>query len=141
MANAASPPAVVAARSQLLGFRSGEDMLAAEIKLVVVCRGHGRSDCAQQRRAAQKAPDTLSVAWLRGVFRRDARASPAAFRDYVSCLDDVYADARPSGVPPPVHERSHENARLAHAPVPWQVVGSLQRLFHESILSIPSLPH
>ena len=70
-----------------------------------------------------------------------AGASSAAFRDYVSCLDDVYADARPSGVPPPVHERSHEDARLTHAPVPWQVVGSLQRLFHESILSIPSLPH
>ena len=43
------------------------------------------------------ATDTLSVAWLRGVFRHDARASQAAFRDYVSCLDDVYADERASG--------------------------------------------
>ena len=35
--------AVVAARSQLLGFGSREDMLAAKTKLVVVCAGHGRS--------------------------------------------------------------------------------------------------
>ena len=62
------------------------------------------------------------MAWLRGVFRRDARASPAAFRDYVSCLDDVYADARPSGVPPPVHECSHENARLRLLRIAWQVL-------------------
>ena len=41
----------------------------------------------------------------------------------------------PPHVPPPVHERSHENARLPHAPVPLQVMGALQRLFHESIPS------
>ena len=58
---------------------------------------------------AQIATDTLSVAWLRGVFRHDARASQAAFRDYVSCPDDVYADEGPSGVPPPVHESSHRD--------------------------------
>ena len=31
--------------------------------------------------------------------------------------------------------------RLPHSAVPWQVVASLQRLSHESILSIPSLSH
>ena len=40
---------VVAARSQLLGFRSGEDMLAAEIKLVVVCGRDDWSLCCAQR--------------------------------------------------------------------------------------------
>ena len=60
--------------------------------------------------AAQLATDTLSVAWLRGVFRHDARASQAAFRDYVSCLDDVYADERASGVPA-VATRARELSR------------------------------
>ena len=67
------------------------------------------------------ATDTLSVAWLRGVFRHDARASQAAFRDYVSCLDDVYADERASGVPPPVHESSH--GKCSHTPAPHRLSG------------------
>ena len=50
--------------------------------------------------------------WLRGGFGRGAGASSTGFRDQMEHLDDVYADERPSGVPPPVHERSHENARL-----------------------------
>ena len=32
---------------------------------------------------------------------------------------------------------SHENARVPHTAVPWQVMGALQTVFHESILSIP----
>ena len=74
--------------------------------------------------------------WLRGGFGRGAGASSTGFRDQMEHLDDVYADERPSGVPPPVHERSHEDARLPHAPVPWQVLGSLKTVFHESIPSI-----
>ena len=70
---------------------------------------------------AQIATDTLSVAWLRGVFRHDARASQAAFRDYVSCLDDVYADERASGVPPPVHESSH--GKCSHTPAAHRLSG------------------
>ena len=82
------------------------------------------------------ATDTLLVVWLRGGFGRGAGASPAGFHDQNDRLDDVYTDAQPSGVPPPVHERSHENARLPHTAVPWQVLGSLKTVFHESIPSI-----
>ena len=31
---------------------------------------------------------------------------------------------------------SHENARVPHTAVPWQVLGSLKTVFHESIPSI-----
>ena len=34
---------------------------------------------------------------------------------------------------------SHENARVPHTAVPWQALGSLQTVLHESILSIPLL--
>ena len=85
------------------------------------------------------ATDTLLVVWLRGGFGRGAGASPAGFRDQTDRLDDVYTDAQPSGVPPPVHESSHENARVPHAPVPWQALGSLQAVFHESTTSISML--
>ena len=87
----------------------------------------------------QLVPDTLLVVWLRGGVGRGAGASSTGFRDQMDSLDDVYADARPSGVPPPVHECSHEDARLPHLAVAWQVVGSLQSLLHASIPSMNSL--
>ena len=37
-----TPPAVVAARDQLLGFRNRERMPVAETKLAVVCAGHSK---------------------------------------------------------------------------------------------------
>ena len=46
---------------------------------------------------------------------------------------------RPSVCRHPCHECSHEDARLPHLAVAWQVVGSLQRLLHESIPSMNSL--
>ena len=74
--------------------------------------------------------------WLRGGFGRGAGASSAGFRDQIERLDDVYADAQPSGVSPPAHERSHEDAHAQVLRIAWQVVGWFQRLLHESILSI-----
>ena len=46
---------------------------------------------------------------------------------------------RPSVCRHPCHECSHEDARLPHLAVAWQVVLSLQRLLHESIPSMNSL--
>ena len=34
---------------------------------------------------------------------------------------------------------SHENARVPHTAMPWQALGSLQPVLHESIIAIPSL--
>ena len=100
---------------------------------------HRRIVCAQQRRAAQKATDTLSVAWLRGGFGRGAGASPAGFLYHMDWLEDVYSKVGPSGVSPPVHERSHGNAHAHRLRIAWQVVGSLKRASHESIPSIHQL--
>ena len=95
--------------------------------------------CALQRRAAQKATDTLSVAWLRGGFGRGAGASPAGFLYHMDWLEDVYSKVGPSGVSPPVHERSRGNAHAHRLRIAWQVLGSLKRASHESIPSIHQL--
>ena len=110
-------------------------------KLAVLCRGHRRQKKGVRRSGALTANDTLSVAWPRGSFWRDAGPSSAGFLYHMDWLKHVYTKVGPSGVPPSVHERSHEDARLPHAPVPWQVVGPLQRLFHESIPSMRMLSH
>ena len=56
--------------------------------------------------------------------------------DHDSCSDTLDTHVRAPPVPPPVHERSHEDARLPHLAVAWQVVGSLKTVSHESIPSI-----
>ena len=92
------------------------------------------------RGGALRATDTLSVAWLRGGFGRDAGASSAGFRDWIDGLDDIFTDAQPSGVcRHRVHERCGKNPHAHLLRSAWQVVGSLQRLSHESILSTPTL--
>ena len=71
-------------------------------------------DCIDVARVgAESATDTLSVAWLRGGFGRGAGASPAGFLYHMDWLEDVYSKVGPSGVSPPVHERSHGNSSLA----------------------------
>ena len=67
MALSSSPPAVVAARFQLLDFGSRKDLLAAKIKLAVVCGGHDWSLCSVQRRGADGAlgTETKSLSMLR----------------------------------------------------------------------------
>ena len=62
-----------------------------------------------RRSGALTATDTLSVAWLRGGFGRDAGASSAGFRDWIDRLDDVFTDAQPSGVSPPRARALYEN--------------------------------
>ena len=92
-----------------------------------------------ERSGAQKANDTLSVSWLRGGFGRGAGASSAGFLYHMDWLEHVYTKVGPSGVPPPVHERSHRIAHARLSVIAWQVGVWLQRLSHESILSMNSL--
>ena len=66
------------------------------------------------RSGALTATDTRSVAWLVGTFGHDAGASHTAYRDYVSGLDDVCTDSRPSDVPPP-RARAHVEKILTRA--------------------------
>ena len=133
--------AVVAASWRTRCLHSHDHLLAVQTLKLGSADEHSRIVCALQRRAAQKATDTLSVAWLRGGFGRGAGASSAGFRDQIDRLDDVYADEGPSGVPPSVHERSHGNAHAHLLRIAWQVGGSLQTLFHESIPSMRMLSH
>ena len=65
-----------------------------------------------------------------------AGAVEAAHESYRDALD---THVRAACVSPPVHERSHADARVPHAPVPWQALGSLQAVFHESTTSISML--
>ena len=132
----------MAAADQLRSVGSSHDHpLAAADKLLGSAGGHGAQGSDAQRQQAQKA---IESRWMAGVRARHGQGAGRV--SAVEAAHDSYSDAldrcvRAPHVPPPVHERSHEDARLPHAPVPWQVVGSLQRLFHESTLSIPSLLH
>ena len=98
-------------------------------KLLGSAGGHGLQKKGVQRSGAQTATDTLSVAWLRGGFGRGARPSSTGFRDQMDRIDDVYAGAQPSGVPPPVHESSHGNAHIRLLRIACQVVLHTQRLW------------
>ena len=68
---------------------------------------------ACRRGLALRATDTLSVAWLRGGFGRDAGASSAGFRDWIDGLDDVFTDAQSSGVSPPRAQALWKKSSLA----------------------------
>ena len=96
---------------------------------------HGLSLSAAQLRKLSRATDTLSVAWLRGGFGRDAGASSAGFRDQIERLDDVYADAQPSGVSPP---RARALSRECYA---YHIRLFLGRLWDHSKDSCMSLFH
>ena len=131
---------VAAALLLLVGSNHHPPPVAAH-KQLGSAGGHGARGSDAQRGEPQLAADTLSLAWLRGGSGRGAGASPAGFRDQMERLDDVNAGAQPSGVTPPAHERSHENAHAQVLRIAWQVVGCFQRLLHESIPSICSLSH
>ena len=90
---------------------------------------------------AQMATDTLLVAWLRRGVRHVDAASWLLLVDTKSGHDAAYTPPRPSGVPPPVHERSREKARLHPTAVACQVRGSLQNLLCEYIRSMNSLEY
>ena len=127
--------AVVAASHRTRVLHSEDHLLAVQNSKLGSADEHSEIVYAQQRGAAQRALGSRSVAGVR------ARHGQGAGRvSAVEAAHDSYSDAldrcvRAPHVPPPVHERSHEDARLPHAPVPWQVMGWLQRLFHESIPS------
>ena len=96
------------AASKRTSVRNSDDHLVAvpNYQLGSADEHSSGSPFARGRSGAELATDTLLVVWLRGGFGRGAGASPAGFRDQTDRLDDVYTDAQPSGVPPPVHERS-----------------------------------
>ena len=86
-----------------------------------------------RRGGALTATDTLSVAWLRGGFGRDAGASSAGFRDWIDRLDDVFTDAQPSGVSPP---RARALSRECYAYHIWLSLGRFSDDSKDSCMSL-----
>ena len=91
--------------------------------------------------ALTRAIEGRSGTWLRGAFGRGAGASSDGFLYHMDWLEHVYSKVGTSGVSPPVHERSREDAHAQVLRFAWQVVGWFQRLLHESSPSICSLSH
>ena len=65
---------------------SRPDLPAAIVKGLMVCGHHRAQENDVQRSGAQLANDTLSVAWLRGTFGRDAGPSSADFLNHMDWL-------------------------------------------------------
>ena len=88
-----------------------------------------------RRSGARRATDTLSLAWLRGTFGRDAGPSSADFLNHMNCLKHVYTKVGPSGVPPP---RARALSRECYA---YHIRLFLGRLWDHSKDSCMSLFH
>ena len=94
---------------------------------------------SSEQRGGWSALESRSVAGGRAWHGQGAgrvAAVEAAHESYRDALDRY---VRAACVSLCRSESSHEDARVPHAPVPWQALGSLQAVFHESIISIPSL--
>ena len=130
---------MVAASQRTRSLRNHDHLPVAQSSNLGSAGGHGAQGSDAQRGETQLDTDTLSMVWLRGGFGRGAGASSAGFLYHMDWLKYVYTKVGPSGVPPPVHERSHGNAHARLSVIAWQVGVWLQRLSHESILSMNSL--
>ena len=100
---------------------------------------HSEIVYAQQRGAAQRALGSRSVAGVRARHGQGAGRAGAVEADGEGCPDALKRYVRVACVSVCRSVSSHENARVPHTAVPWQALGSLQTVLHESILSIPLL--
>ena len=101
--------------------------------------GHGAQKFSAQRRQAQKAIESRWMAGVRARHGQGAGRAGAVEADGEGCPDALERYVRVACVSLCRSVSSHENARLPHTAVPWQALGSLQPVLHESILSIPLL--
>ena len=121
-----------------IGSNHAHPAVAAD-KLLGSVGGHRAQGSDIQSRAAQRA---LESRWVAGVRARHGQG--AARAGAVEAAHESYRDAldryvRAACVSLCRSESSHEDARVPHAPVPWQALGSLQAVFHESTTSISML--
>ena len=103
-----------------LDGRSHEDRPAAAVKGLMVC-GQPTTARANSRVKAQRSSISRRHA-VAGLAARHLRAWCSSFFSWLppshanmDWLKHVYSKVGPSGVPPPVHERSHGNSSLAPA--------------------------
>ena len=86
-----------------------------------------------------RAIESRSVTGVRAGHGQGAGRATAVEADGEGCPDALERYVRVACVSLCRSVSSHENARVPHTAVPWQALGSLQPVLHESILSIPSL--
>ena len=79
------------------------------------------------------------MAGVRSRHGQGAGRAGAVEADGEGCPDALERYVRVACVSLCLSVSSHENARVPHTVVPWQALGSLQTVLHESILSIPLL--
>ena len=94
---------------------------------------------AAQLRKLSRANESRWVSGGRGRHRQGAGQAGSVEADDESYSDGLERYVRAAWVSLSRSESSHENARVPHTAVPWQALGSLQAVFHESTTSIPSL--
>ena len=87
----------------------------------------------------EKANESRWVAGVRARHGQGAGRAGAVEADGEGCPDALERYVRVACVSLCRSVSSHENARVPHTAVPWQALGSLQAVFHESTTSIPSL--
>ena len=130
---------MVAADHRTLDHGSEDPLLAAMIKRLVVCGGHGKILSVLRLRKLSRAIESRWVSGGRGRHRQGAGQAGSVEADDESYSDGLERYVRAACVSLSRSESSHEDARVPHTAVPWQALGSLQAVFHESIISIPSL--
>ena len=128
--------AVAAADHRTLDHGSEEGVLAAMSKRPVVCGHHSKILSVQRLRKLSGAIESRWVTGVRADHGQGAGRAGAVEADGEGCPDALERYVRVACVSLCRSVSSHENARVPHTAVPWQVGGWLQRLYHESILSI-----
>ncbi len=105
-----------------------DPVLAAMVERPVICGHHSKILRDPQLRKLSRAIGRRSVAGVRARHGQGAGRAAAVEAAHESCRDALDRCVRPPHVPPPVHERSHENARLRLLRIAWQVMLYSQRL-------------
>ena len=112
-------------------------MLVAMSKRLASHGGHSKILRDAQLRKLSRANESRWVSGGRGRHRQGAGQAGSVEADDESYSDGLERYVRAAWVSLSRSESSHENARVPHTAVPWQALGSLQAVLHESIISIP----
>ena len=112
-------------------------MLVAMSKRLASHGGHSKILRDAQLRKLSRANESRWVAGVRARHGQGAGRAGAVEADGEGCPDALERCVRVACVSLCRSVSSHENARVPHTAVPWQALGSLQAVLHESIISIP----
>ena len=120
--------AVVATDHRTLDHGNEDPLLAAMIKRLVVCGGHGKILSVQRLRKLSRAIESRWVSGGRGRHRQGAGQAGSVEADDESYSDGLERYVRAACVSLSRSESSHENAHLRLLRIAWQVMLYSQRL-------------